>query len=122
LGVPSLSDISLESIKEIMASDEKEAEVAVDQTGEQQVNIIAQGFEYLANGPTVFKAGVPTELSVDNKGVLGCGSFIASRGLFNGFVSLKMGANTIDLGSPKKGSYKLTCSMGMVPPLTIKFQ
>jgi len=34
-------------------------------------------------------------------------------------VALEPGNNVIDIGTPKKGKYKLTCSMGMVRPVTI---
>jgi len=95
------------------------ANTVVVAAGEQVVNLIAQGFSYIPNSPTTITAGVPTKLVVDNQGILGCGAFITARGLFNGFVSLESGTNIIDLGSPKKGKYKVTCSMGMVPPVTI---
>lgn len=117
LGYPSLSDISFSSSS---TNDSGESLVAVDPTGEQTLNFIAKGFEYIPQGSTTIKAGVPTKLVVDNQGIQGCGAFMASRGLINNYVSLKKGINTIDLGSPKKGTYKLTCSMGMVPPVTIK--
>ena len=91
-------------------------------SGEQEVHILAEEFEYRAKGATVFQAGLPTKLIVDNQGVLGCGNFIAARGLIDNFVSLNRGKNIIDLGKPKKGNYKLTCSMGMVPPVTITFK
>ncbi len=117
LGLPSLSDIDFTSEKEVAVISEQ-----VINGEKQEIQIIAQGFDYLANGPTVFTADTPTTLLVDNKGVLGCGNYLASRGLISGFVSLVPGLNAIDLGSPTKGSYKITCSMGMVPPLTITFQ
>lgn len=88
----------------------------------QQLEIIAQGFEYTNSGNTVLRANVPTVMIVDNQGILGCGAQMAARGLFSGFVNLKPGINKIDLGRPKAGSYKITCSMGMVPPITVTFQ
>jgi len=39
--------------------------------------------------------------------------------LFNGSVRIKEGYNEIKLNTDKPGTYKLTCSMGMVPPVTI---
>ncbi|PIZ93637.1 MAG: hypothetical protein COX82_02320, partial [Candidatus Magasanikbacteria bacterium CG_4_10_14_0_2_um_filter_41_10] len=67
-------------------------------------------------------AGVPTTLIVDDQGIQGCGIFLASRGLIDSFVELKLGKNTIDLGTPKAGTYKITCSMGMVAPVTLHIQ
>ncbi len=88
----------------------------------QQLEIIAQGFEYTNSGNAVLRANIPTVMIVDNQGILGCGAQMAARGLFSGFVNLKPGINKIDLGRPKAGSYKITCSMGMVPPITVTFQ
>jgi sulfite exporter TauE/SafE/copper chaperone CopZ len=122
LGLPSASDINLKSLVEIMKEDvSTKPEISVDANGNQLVNIIAKEFSYIPTGPTILKAGTPTKLVVDNQGVLGCGAFIAARGLITNYVSLAKGVNTIDLGSPKAGTYKLTCSMGMVPPVTLKF-
>jgi len=120
LGLASLSDISLSAMTQ--KKNMQAPVAAMNAEGEQTVSLIAQEFKYILSGPSVFQAGVPTKLVVDNKGVLGCGAFIASRGLFDNFVSLARGLNTIDVGSPPKGTYKITCSMGMVPPVTVTFQ
>lgn len=114
LGYPSLSDISF-------GGEVENQQIAeVNQQGEQTLNFIAKGFEYEPTGPTTIQAGVPTTLVVDNQGIQGCGAFIAANGLIDNFVALERGINEIDLGTPEKGTYKLTCSMGMVPPVTIK--
>lgn len=113
LGAPSLSDISFKS-------DNSDQEVAQVVEGEvQKVTIIARGFEYVPAGPMTINSGVPTQLIVDNQGVQGCGSYIAAAGLISGFVPLKGGENVIDVGKPEPGTYKITCSMGMVQPITL---
>ena len=89
---------------------------------EQVVTMTAKGFRYTLTSPSTIKAGVPTKLVVDDQGIQGCGVFLAARGLMPGFVDLKFGENIIDLGNPKKGTYKITCSMGMVPPVTLKVE
>jgi hypothetical protein len=66
----------------------------------------------------ILKADEPTQLLVENQGVLGCGQYMAARGLFDGWIDLKPGSNSIQF-TPKKGTYKLTCTMGMVPPIII---
>ena len=116
LGVPSVSDVFASS----PAADE--AELIVPTGATQEVMIDAEGFEYTFTGGPLIKAGVPTTLVVNNKGILGCGAFIASRGLIDGFVSLSKGINRIDVGTPQKGTYKITCSMGMVTPITLVVQ
>lgn len=122
LGYPSLSDITLfkpeVDYSEFMST---EAYPAVP-SDQQRVSLIAKDFNYILNGPATFSAGVPTKLLVDNQGVLGCGAFLASRGLLDGFVSLNRGQNLIDIGTPRAGTYKITCSMGMVPPVSVTFK
>lgn len=113
LGYPSLSDISF-------GGGEASAEqtTTANNQGEQVINITAEGFSYNPTGSTTIKAGVPTVLVVNNKGMQGCGVFMTARGLFDGYKQLKSGENRISF-TPQKGTYKLTCSMGMVPPVTI---
>jgi len=117
LGYPSISDLLAKD-----SGSQSSAVSTTDANGEQTIDIVASGFSYTATGPTTIRAGVPTKLVVDNQGVQGCGAFLAARGLMNGFVDLKRGKNVIDLGKPKKGTYKITCSMGMVAPVTIRVQ
>jgi sulfite exporter TauE/SafE/copper chaperone CopZ len=113
LGVTSLSDIfqqpSSEASKDI---------VTLTPDGKQVVGITAKGFNYTATTGTTIKAGVETSLEVDNQGITGCGVFMAARGLFQGYRELKPGKNVVSF-TPQKGTYKLTCTMGMVPPITI---
>lgn len=113
LGLPSLSDINFS------AEDNLNPLLATENNGEQVLNITAQGFAYIANGTTTLKAGVPAKLIIDNQGIQGCGSFMAAVGLIDNYIQLKPGINEVDLGKPQKGTYKLTCTMGMVPPVII---
>ena len=113
LGFPSLSDFSLNRSAPV------EETVELNTDGKQVLQVTAKGFEYIPVSSMTIKAGEPTTLIVDNQGIQGCGSFMAANGLINNFVALDRGINKIDLGSPSKGTYKLTCSMGMVPPVTI---
>ncbi len=111
LGWSSLSDVGTE----------ESAGKVVDATnGIQVVSIMASGFSYTPIGSMTLQAGIPAQLQVDNQGMQGCGLYIAARGLIDGFIPLKPGMNAIDLGSPKKGSYKITCSMGMVSPVILR--
>lgn len=115
LGLPSLSDVSLNSTKttEVVGD-------SVVKGDTQIINIEADGFSYVPTNATVIQAGIPAKIVVDNKGIEGCGVFMAAKGLFNGYVQLKSGENVIDLENPKPGKYKLTCSMGMVKPVVIE--
>lgn len=114
LGIPSLSDISFES------NSQKEQVIETNNQGQQILTVTAKGFEYIPTSSMTIKSGIPTTLVVDNQGIQGCATFMAANGLIDNFVPLEAGINKIDLGSPQKGTYKLTCSMGMVAPVTIK--
>lgn len=113
LGVKSLNDLRPQRSEKVVV--EESPEVNADF---QQVVIVANGFSYKAAGSTTIKEGQPAVLAVNNKGVQGCGQFMAAKGLFDGYVQLKQGWNYIEF-TPQKGVYKLTCTMGMVPPVTI---
>lgn len=118
LDLPSLSDIFSKQENVVVQSDsEQDLE-----TTEQTITLIADGFEYTPEGSMTLKAGVPATLIVDNQGIRGCGAFLASRGLIKNYVALEPGKNEIDIGTPKKGKYKVTCSMGMVAPVVITVQ
>ncbi len=113
LGLPSLSDIKFQMSEPIEKSQNN------DNSGIQVINFVAKGFSYIPQGSTTLEAGKRAKMIVDNQGIQGCGAFVAARGLIDGFVALKNGINEIDLGIVRPGSYKLTCSMGMVAPVTI---
>lgn len=120
LGLPSFNDFS-SGQKENLSKSSFEKDVRVENGEVQIIRFVADEFEYKPVGSTTLKAGVPTKLIVDNQGIVGCGIQMAARGLFSGVVSLKVGENVVEF-TPKKGVYKLTCSMGMVPPVTIRVE
>lgn len=113
LGLPSLSDIKLSAptaASQVVATTNTE--------GVQVLNITAKDFDYIPTGSTTLKAGIPTKLIVDNEGILGCGSYLTATGMLDGYIPLKLGENVVEF-TPKKGTYKLTCTMGMVRPVII---
>lgn len=113
LGVRSLSDMRPSANETIVLDDRPDIDENL-----QNIVVVADGFNYRPTGSTTINAGEKTVLAVNNKGIQGCGQFMASKGLFDGYVQLKQGWNYIEF-TPKKGVYKLTCTMGMVSPITI---
>ncbi len=113
LGVRSLSDMRPSANENIILEDRPDIDKNL-----QNIVVVADGFNYRPTGSTTISAGEQTVLAVNNKGIQGCGQFMASKGLFDGYVQLKQGWNYIEF-TPKKGVYKLTCTMGMVSPITI---
>ena len=116
LGLPSLNDIKVQPNQGQQEQTQKQ-----DLNGDQTLSLTARGFQYIPNGSTTLKAGIETTLIVDNQGIQGCGVYMSGRGLFDGYIYLKPGQNIIKF-TPKKGTYKITCSMGMVSPISITVQ
>ena len=119
LGLKSLSDLELRGNN--TASEKVDQEVSEDPDIDENVQklvIVADDFSYKPQGSMTIEADKPTVLAVNNKGVQGCGRFMAARGLIEKYVELEDGWNYVEL-TPKKGVYKLTCTMGMVKPVTI---
>ncbi|MEI7579493.1 MAG: sulfite exporter TauE/SafE family protein [bacterium] len=115
LGISSISDFNFPSKKTTPIN----TTVITDPSESQSLKITASGFSYTADSSTTLKAGVLTKMEVNNQGIQGCAAFMAARGLFDGYLQLKPGINTKEF-TPVAGTYKLTCTMGMVKPLTIK--
>lgn len=119
LGLKSLSDLDLRSND--TASEKVDQEVSENPDVDENVQklvIVADDFSYTPQGSMTIEADKPTVMAVNNKGVQGCGRFMAARGLIDKYVELEDGWNYVEL-TPKKGVYKLTCTMGMVKPVTI---
>lgn len=111
LGIPSLSDLKAKQ-------EQTQPDKIQDPSGIQILSITARGFQYIPTSSTTLKAGVKTKLVVKNESMEGCGIYMVGRGLFDGYLILNKGESSITF-TPNKGTYKLTCSMGMVPPVTI---
>jgi sulfite exporter TauE/SafE/copper chaperone CopZ len=112
MGLPSLSDLKLYNSEPVFAA----ANPIVN--GVQRLEFTAKGFKYTSNSGTTLTAGVKTILEFDNQGISGCGAYVSARGLFAEVLKLEPGKNTVEF-TPVKGTYKITCTMGMVPPVTI---
>ncbi|MBD3270617.1 hypothetical protein GF376_03765 [Candidatus Peregrinibacteria bacterium] len=89
---------------------------------EQVINVLATEFEYILDGENTYQAEKPTKLIVQNKDAFGCAVALMVSGLMDDYHLLETGENVIDLGEPKAGTYKITCSMGMVQPISITFE
>lgn len=118
LGLPSLSDLQTENKISRDLEFHNNYESSED---EQIIELVAKDFDYFLVGESEFKAGIPTKLIVDNQGAFGCALALSVFGLTNDYTLLEDGENVIDLGKPDEGKYKITCSMGMVTPVTVSF-
>ena len=113
LGITSLSDLSFTNEK---TNEAKVAELPT--TNFQEIQMEAAGFEYYPKQVTL-KSGVKTKWSIYNSGAKGCANAVYARGLYPKVIQLKPGMNTVEFVAPKPGTYKISCSMGMVDPVTV---
>lgn len=83
----------------------------------QDAYMKAEGFEYF---PPVLnlKAGIPTTLHIKNESVVGCAQAMYMKGLYNDIVYLNTPTAEVEF-TPQKGTYYISCSMGMVQPVVV---
>ncbi|MFW5703997.1 MAG: sulfite exporter TauE/SafE family protein [Patescibacteria group bacterium] len=99
--------------------------LGVELTGEgtsqqQQVYMRAEGFEYFPKRLTLM-AGVPTTVSVENIDVIGCAQAMYLQGLYDDVVMLNTPTSEVTF-TPEPGTYKISCTMGMVDPVIVSVQ
>lgn len=113
LGLPSLNDVP-----NTFSPSKKESVVAVVDKGIQLMQMEATAFDYY---PPVFniKVGIPTKWEIYNSGASGCAQAVYARGLYPDVIYLKPGLNEVTFTPMNKGTYKISCSMGMVPPVIV---
>lgn len=84
----------------------------------QFMQLQASQFDYFPKEITI-KANTKTKLEIYANNVVGCAQALYAQGLYNKVVYLKQGYNTVEFVSPKPGKYKISCSMGMVSPVSV---
>ena len=114
LGLPSASDLNTK----VFAS--KKAGPAQEQfVGDvQYLQMEATTFEYFPK-EVWLKSGIPVKWEFFNNGAQGCAQAVAARGLYPGTFILRPGLNETEFTPQHKGTYKITCTMGMVDPVTV---
>ncbi|MEZ6255205.1 MAG: sulfite exporter TauE/SafE family protein [Patescibacteria group bacterium] len=115
LGITNISDIKISTSKT-----KSDSSINVAQEGDYQViQMEATGFEYFPKEITI-KSGVKTKLEIYDNGAIGCAKALYAQGLYPEVIYLKPGINTVTFVAPQAGNYKISCSMGMVPPVTVR--
>jgi uncharacterized protein len=89
-----------------------------DTSSSQILRMTAKGFEYLPKSIEL-QSGVPITWEIDNQGAQGCSKAVFAYGLHPEVVILKPGINRINISPAKPGTYQISCSMGMVDPVTV---
>jgi sulfite exporter TauE/SafE/copper chaperone CopZ len=122
LGLPSVNDAMNAVATEEPTNEPQNTALGatiVEESGEQyqQLTMEARGFEYYPKSVEL-EAGIPTKLTVNNYDVLGCAKAMALTGMYDDVVFLEGPTSTAEF-TPEPGSYKITCTMGMVDPVTV---
>jgi uncharacterized protein len=118
LGWPSLDDLKLPN-KSATSSIASSPNPPEELPAMQALQIVAQGLTYSPSSATL-KAGVKTYFQIYNNGAQGCAQALFARGLYPEVIYLQPGLNTVEFTPTKKGTYKISCTMGMVKPVTVK--
>lgn len=84
----------------------------------QYAYVLAKGFEYFPKKLNLV-AGMPTEFKVRAQGVLGCAITMSLPGLTDEIIYLNKPESKIEF-IPTKGTYYISCSMGMVKPIVVE--
>ncbi|MFA4891604.1 MAG: sulfite exporter TauE/SafE family protein [Candidatus Gracilibacteria bacterium] len=110
LGLPSLSDLSINSTS--LVTGDAEFPPIVD--GKQILKMDASSSGYSPDYLKV-KAGIPVRWEITDTGTGGCTSAIILGSLFDGEIALTPGKVSVKEFTPQKpGKYKFSCWMGMV--------
>lgn len=114
LGLTSLNDLKLSSNRE-----KTNQTVKTNSENMQIMQMEASGFDYYPKVITI-KSGVKTKWEIYDSGAVGCARAVYARGLYPDVIQLSPGLNTVEFIAPKPGNYKISCSMGMVAPITVE--
>lgn len=117
LGLTSFSDF----IQREEVDSTHELGVKIIEENGKQVQIVtmeAKGFDYYPSKLTL-KANILTKLTVHNTDVVGCAQAMFLNGLYDDVVYLNTPKSEIEF-IPKKGNYKISCTMGMVLPVMVE--
>ena len=91
---------------------------AVIPPGTQIMRMEAKDFEYFPRSITI-QAGVPTRFEITDNGSTGCARAVYANGLYPDVIVLNPGLNVVEFTAPAAGTYQISCSMGMVDPVTV---
>jgi len=114
LGLPSLSDISR------IGSSKLDKPKPTNQIpgGVQLMQMEARGLEYLPKELSIRK-DIPVRWEIYNTNAVGCANAVYAPDLYNDVILLKPGLNVVSFTPTKTGTFKITCSMGMVAPVFV---
>lgn len=114
LGLPSVSDIPRIGANSL----DKPKPTNQIPGGVQLMQMEARGFEYLPKELSIRK-DIPVRWEIYNTNAVGCANAVYAPDLYNDVILLKPGLNVVNFTPTKTGTFKITCSMGMVAPVFV---
>ncbi len=114
LGLPSVSDIARVSLPNTT----KETGINQIPGGVQLMQMEARGFEYMPKEITIRK-DIPVRWEIYNTNAVGCANAVYAPDFHQDVILLKPGLNVVNFTPTKAGTFKITCSMGMVAPVYV---
>jgi uncharacterized protein len=113
-GLPSFNDLKTATTK----TTKQTVSTKPNTKGIQILKMTAKGFDYSPK-EVFLQVDVPVRWEFTNEGVYGCAQTIYARGLYPNLITLKQGLNIIEFTPTTKGTFKISCSMGMVDPVIV---
>ncbi len=92
--------------------------VGIGENRYQEVTMHAKGFEYYPKEITL-QVGVPAKFNIQNTDVLGCAQAMYMPGLYDDVIYLNSSESHVEFTPKEIGTFKISCTMGMVPPVTV---
>lgn len=128
LGFKSINDLTNKSnsgsnYKPVLSKSTERKDIPNNQDAKddakQVMQMEATGFDYFPKQFTI-KSGLKTRWDIYENEAVGCAKAVYGRGLYKDIIYLKPGMNSVTFIAPKPGTYKVSCSMGMVDPVYVK--
>ncbi len=119
MGAPSLSDLSKKPYEVGMDNNTGVRIVGEGKDRYQEVTMRAEGFEYYPKQITL-QVNVPAKFTINNSNVLGCAQAMYMPGLYEDVIYLNTDQAKAEFTPTKVGTFKISCTMGMVPPVTVE--
>jgi len=117
-----LNVLGLFSLNDLKAQDTSDTSQVLSDRSTVDLQVMqmeAAGFDYYPKEITIY-SGVKTRWDIYENQAVGCAKAVYARGLYSEVIYLKPGNNSVEFIAPKPGTYKISCSMGMVSPVIVK--
>lgn len=117
LGLPNLTTRAQVPVKMSLVDGLGSEIKSISGKEEQFMYMRAKGFAYEPSTITL-KSGVPTTATIQTENAIGCAQAMYMQGLYDKVIYLNKPKQEVSF-IPKKGTYYISCTMGMVSPVVV---